>query len=77
MVLLTGDKVMDALERLRNIAEETGKIRSVYGGFEVKVLKPTLFPWYNVLNYLLEIGQEVWVRKSEGKIEITSEPKIQ
>jgi hypothetical protein len=64
MVLLTGDKVMDALERLRKIAEETGEIRSVYGGFEIKVLKPTLFPWYNVLNYLLEIGQDTVRTKS-------------
>ena len=68
---------MDALEELRNIAKETGEVNPVYGGFEIKVLKPTLFPWYKALNYLLDIGQEVWVRKSEGEIEITSEPKIQ
>lgn len=68
---------MEALEELRNIAKETGEVNSVYGGFEIKVLKPTLFPWYKALNYLLDIGQEVWVRKSEGEIEITSEPKIQ
>jgi len=68
---------MDPLEKLRKVAKDTGEIDSVYGGFQIKVLKPTLFPWYNVLDYLLEIGQEVWVRKSEGEIQITSEPKMQ
>ena len=68
---------MDALEKLRNIVKDTGEVNPVYGGFEIKVLKPTLFPWYKALHYLLDIGQEVWVRKSEGEIEITSEPKIQ
>ncbi|OGP94067.1 MAG: hypothetical protein A2157_03520 [Deltaproteobacteria bacterium RBG_16_47_11] len=74
---VAGGKVMDPLERLREIAGKTGEVNPVYGGFEVGVLKPSLFPWYTVLNYLLEIGQEVCVRKSEGEIQISTEPQIQ
>jgi hypothetical protein len=52
-------------------------VDSVYGGLEVRVLKPNLFPWYKVVKLLIEIGQEIWVNEKEGKICITSEPKVQ
>ncbi len=68
---------MDPLERLRKIVKDTGEINSVYGGYEIEVLKPTLFPWFKVFNLLIEIGQKVWVEKKENKIHIISEPKIE
>lgn len=68
---------MDPEERLREIVKDTGEVNSVYGGFEIKVSKSTRFPWYRVFNQLIEIGQEIWVTRKEGKIHITSEPKIQ
>jgi hypothetical protein len=68
---------MDPEERLREIVKDTGEVNSVYGGVEIKVLKPTLFPWHKVFNQLIEIGQEIWVNRKEGRIHITSEPKIQ
>jgi len=68
---------MDPTERLKSMVQDTAEVKSVYGGFEIQVLKPTLFPWHKVVNQLLEIGQEVWVNKREGNICIISEPKIQ
>lgn len=68
---------MDPEERLRKIVRDTGEVNPVYGGFEIKVSKPTLFPWHKVFNQLIEIGQEIWVHRKEGKIHITSETKIQ
>jgi hypothetical protein len=66
---------MDVEERLKEAVKDTGKVNSEYGGFEIRVLKPNLFPWYKVLKALIEIGQEIWVDDKEGKIVITSEPK--
>jgi hypothetical protein len=67
---------MDSEESLKNILKDTGEVSSVYGGFEIKVLKPALFPWYKIFNQLIEIDQEVWVSKEEGKINITSKPRV-
>jgi hypothetical protein len=68
---------MDVEERLKEAVKGTGEVNSVYGGFEIRVLKPDLFPWYIVVKELIEIGQEIWVDEKEGKIAITSEPKTQ
>jgi hypothetical protein len=68
---------MDAVERLKDMVEDTGDVNSVYGGFEIRIVKPTLFPWHKVFNQLIEIGQEVWISKIEGKISIISKPKVQ
>ena len=66
---------MDAVERLKDMVEDKGDVNSVYGGFEIRIVKPTLFPWYIVINELLEIGQEIWIAKKEGNICIISEPE--
>lgn len=68
---------MDAVERLKDMVGDTGDVNSVYGGFEIRIVKPTLFPWYKVFNQLIEIGQEVWISKIEGKMSIISKPKVQ
>ena len=67
---------MDPEERLKKIVKDTGKVNYVYGGFEIKVSKPDLFPWYKVFNQLIEIGQEVWINKIEDRINITSKPRV-
>lgn len=67
----------DPVEQLRGIVKGTGEIASVYGGFEVKVLKPKSFPWHQAINQLIKIGQKVWVEKREENIYIISEPNIQ
>jgi hypothetical protein len=68
---------MDLEERLREMVENTGEVNSVYGGYEVRVLKPTLFPWYKVVKLLIEAGQKVWINEKEGKICIISQPNVQ
>jgi len=68
---------MDVEERLKNILTDSGKVTSVYGGYEIRVLKPTLFPWHKVVKLLVKNGHEIWVSEKEGKICITSEPKVQ
>jgi hypothetical protein len=66
---------MDAVERLKKMVEGTGDVHSVNGGFESRVVKPTLFPWDKVISELLGIGQEIWIAKKEGRIGIISEPE--
>jgi hypothetical protein len=66
---------MDPEEQLKRIVKDTGEVNSVYGGFEIKVSKPALFPWYKIFNQLIDIDQEVWLNKVEGKINITSKPR--
>lgn len=76
-VTLKRERAMDPIERLREIMKDTGEVNSVYGGFEIKVSRPDHFPWYKLINELIKIGQRVWVEKREGKIYITSEPRVQ
>jgi hypothetical protein len=71
-----GEGMVDPVEQLRKMVKDTGEIDSIYGGFEIKVSKPTRFPWYNILNLLIEIGHEIWVSKKGDKIHITSKPKV-
>jgi len=67
---------MDPEEQLKKIVKDTGEVNSVYGGFEIRVSKPVLFPWYKIFNQLIDIDQEVWLNKVEGKINITSKPRV-
>jgi len=68
---------MDPEEQLKKTVKDTGEVIPIYGGYEIKVLKPTLFPWYNVIKLLIETGHEIWVTEKEGKICIASEPRVQ
>ncbi len=67
---------MDPVEKLKKTVGDTGEVQSVYGGFDVKVLRPRSFPWHELITDLIEIGQSVWIEKKENKIHIVSEPKI-
>jgi hypothetical protein len=67
---------MDLEEQLRKRVKDTGAVNSTYGGFEIRVSKPTQFPWYKIFNQLFDNGQEVWVNKMEGKIYINSKPRV-
>ena len=66
---------MDSEERLKKIILKTGEVNSVLGGFKIRVINPPLFPWYQVIDQLTEIGQEVWIYKKEDKIYISSKPE--
>ena len=41
---------MDPEERLKKIILKTGEINSGLRGFEIRVIYPYLFPWYQVIN---------------------------
>lgn len=66
---------MDAIEQLRKIVEDSGEVNSVLGGFEIRVIDPFLFPWYQVFEQLIEIGQEVWINKTGGQLYVNSKPE--
>jgi hypothetical protein len=68
-------KLMDAVERLKERVSDTGDVNPVYGGFEIGVAKPTLFPWHKVIDELLGIGQEIWIAQKQGRICIVSQPE--
>jgi len=53
---LEGRVMKDPIEELKKIVKDTGRINSVYGGFEIEVISPRLFPWHKLLNQLIEIG---------------------
>ena len=66
---------MDPEERLKKIILKTGEVAPVLGGFKIRVINPALFPWHQVIDHLIEIGQEVWIYKKEDKIYISSKPE--
>ncbi|MFH0850702.1 MAG: hypothetical protein V1924_07180 [Candidatus Bathyarchaeota archaeon] len=49
-------------------------MNSFVGGFEIKVLDGELFPWENVLEFLLSLPQYVWVTRYEGSLVIKTKP---
>lgn len=67
---------MDPVEKLKKMIGDAGEVKSVYGGFEIRVSKPDVFPWHKLIDHLIGIGQHVWVKKEKKKIYIVSEPKV-
>jgi hypothetical protein len=49
----------------------------MYGGYEITVFEPDLFPWHQVSRFLIEAGQEIWIKEEEGRICIATEPKVE
>lgn len=47
-----------------------GDVRTEYGGFEIEVVEPAYFPWYDVFATLLKFGYEVWVSLKKDKLVI-------
>ena len=62
-------------EQLKKIVSESGEVSSVYGRFKIMIIDPSLFPWHQVFNQLIEIGQEVWINKRGDQIYINSKPE--
>ena len=67
---------MDPIAELKKMVGNTGNVASVYGGFEIRVAKPDTFPWHECIDYLIGIGQSVWVKRKKGKIHLMSEPNV-
>ena len=59
-------------EQLRKIVLESVEVSAVYGGFKIRVIDPSLFPWYHVFDQLIEIGEVVCksiiVPRNEGTV---------
>jgi hypothetical protein len=58
----------DSEKRLRKIVLESHEVSAVYGGFEIRVIDRSLFPWYHLFDQLIEISQVVWVYEKADKI---------
>jgi len=67
----------DPEARLDKIVSESGEVSPVYGGFKIRVIDPSLFPWYQVLDQLIEIGQKVWIDKTGNKMYVNSKPETE
>ena len=65
----------DPEARLDKIVSESSEVISVYGGFKIRVINPSLFPWYQVFDQLIKIGQEVWINKTGGQLYVNSKPE--
>ena len=52
----------------------TGKVNECYGGVCIEVTDPVAFPWGDIVQELLNVQEEVWLRKKKGKMEIVSKP---
>jgi hypothetical protein len=59
---------------LKRLIGDTGQVNSYVGGFEIKVLDGELFPWENVLEFLISIPQLVWITSFEGSLVIKTKP---
>jgi hypothetical protein len=49
-------------------------VNSFVGGFEIKVLDGELFPWENVLEFILSLPHQVWITRFEGSLVIKTKP---
>lgn len=65
---------MDFRKCLELQVGKTGEVNTEYGGFEIKVLEPAFFPWYDCLATLLKYGYEVWVTKKKDSLVIVAKP---
>ena len=68
---------MDPQVEVIKIVGDAGVVTPEYGGYEIMVVKPDLFPWHAVLDLLIETGQEIWITKKDAKIRINTEPKVE
>ena len=65
----------DPEARLDKIVSESSEVISVYGGFKIRVIDPSIFPWHHLFDQLIEISQEVWMNKTGDQIYINSKPE--
>ncbi len=68
---------MHPQDKVIKIVGDTGEIIPEYGGYEIMIVKPDLFPWHAALGLLIETGQEIWITKKDGEIIIKTAPKIE
>lgn len=64
------------LDELRDMIVRSGRVEEVYGGYEITITDTEHFPWYRVINFLLERSFEVWMNKTEYGLLIMSKPAV-
>ncbi|HLC59256.1 MAG TPA: hypothetical protein VJH34_01905 [archaeon] len=65
------------LESLRKMIINNGVTDMQYGGFHIVVNDNKKFPWYDVLNLLIDSGQNIWIEEDKDKhIVIMSKTKV-
>jgi len=68
-------KEMDSLKNLEEMVGSAGFVSSEYGGYEITVVDPPTFPWYDVFIFLLNLSFDIWiVRKDESVIILSKTP---
>ncbi len=53
---------------------DSATVRSSYGGLEIRVDDEALFPWPAVMNAILDVGQDLWLKRRRGHLLIHSKP---
>jgi hypothetical protein len=64
----------DIYSKLLELAGEKGDVFSVYGGYQVRILDPTTFPWFEVLAILSNASFDVWISKENESFVIKGKP---
>lgn len=73
---LSSPSFPDLIATLIRRVGATGKVNECYGGVCIEVADSVSFPWGDVLQELLNVKEEVWLRKKNEKIEIMSKSGI-
>lgn len=73
---LSSPSFPDLMATLTGKVGATGRVQECYGGVCIEVMDPAGFPWWDVLQELLNVKEEVWLRKRNEKIEIMSKSGI-
>ena len=64
--------VPDLMATLAGKVGVTGFVQEYYGGVCIEVRDPEAFPWWAVLQELLNVKEDVWLRRRDEKIEVMS-----
>ena len=69
---LSSPSFPDLMATLAGKVGVTGNVQECYGGVCIEVRDPEAFPWWDVLQELLNVKEDVWVRRRDEKIQIMS-----
>ena len=68
------DEFKDFENKIQVTMAETGELRLLGGGVEIKVLDPVVFPWHKVFTILLEIEHQIWITREENFFTVKTKP---
>ena len=69
---LSSPSFPDLMATLAGKVGVTGFVKECYGGVCIEVRDPGAFPWWDVLQELLNAEEDVWLRRRDEKIEVMS-----